>query len=321
MVSPAWFFSTLAQATAAIIGFVIAFGAVLHQLERRHRERRTQELREELLDLKEEFLQRGGNISAMLQPFVTGDNFETVVEEVKTNNPDLKYPILAEMWYHTGRINVIAGNIDSAPKPQDDFLLTLDEFDELKERANRLDEILSDEQNELDQVCSEIESKYDINNDNTFLADVFGSLPDDSEHLPHNIAIREDLHTKRLREDLEQQYEGTPLLESGDLTGRNLSSLSYWVRDLKDAIRRADAKKGNTILDYEPNIVSIIYAVGGLMAVGVFGPIAFLFTLPNQSIILEGLLLFIIQFVLLAATSFFSVFLLWRLLNQIEYGE
>lgn len=56
MASPEWFFSTIAQAAAAIVGFVIAFSAIIYQMERRRREQRTEELREHLSDLHSKYM-------------------------------------------------------------------------------------------------------------------------------------------------------------------------------------------------------------------------------------------------------------------------
>lgn len=55
MASPEWFFSTIAQATAAIVGFVIAFSAVIYQNERQRREQRTESLREGLSELRTKY--------------------------------------------------------------------------------------------------------------------------------------------------------------------------------------------------------------------------------------------------------------------------
>lgn len=55
MVSSAWLFSTLAQATAAIIGLTIAFTISTHLSRRERRKARTDDLREELADLREQY--------------------------------------------------------------------------------------------------------------------------------------------------------------------------------------------------------------------------------------------------------------------------
>lgn len=53
--SPTWFFSTLAQATAGIVAFIIAIATVVYSLERQRRERQTAEFKKDLLNFKEKY--------------------------------------------------------------------------------------------------------------------------------------------------------------------------------------------------------------------------------------------------------------------------
>lgn len=55
MASPEWFFATIAQAIATIVGFVIAFSAVIYQIERQRREQRTEHLRDNLSDIRTKY--------------------------------------------------------------------------------------------------------------------------------------------------------------------------------------------------------------------------------------------------------------------------
>ena len=53
--SPTWFFSTLAQATAGIVAFIIAIATVVYSLERQRREKQTAEFKKDLLNFKEKY--------------------------------------------------------------------------------------------------------------------------------------------------------------------------------------------------------------------------------------------------------------------------
>jgi len=55
MTNSAWFFYTLSQGTAAIVGLLVSARLIQYQLERQRRERRTEDLREETKEFEDKF--------------------------------------------------------------------------------------------------------------------------------------------------------------------------------------------------------------------------------------------------------------------------
>ena len=55
MASAEWFFSTMAQTGSALLGLLISLVLVVHQLNQRERRKRTEELRDYLLDINNKY--------------------------------------------------------------------------------------------------------------------------------------------------------------------------------------------------------------------------------------------------------------------------
>lgn len=85
MVSSAWFFSTLAQATAAIIGLTLAFTISTHLSRRERQKARTDELREELADLREKYQYVLDTMSRALRD-----------SDAQFNTPDIRFDLTGE---------------------------------------------------------------------------------------------------------------------------------------------------------------------------------------------------------------------------------
>lgn len=90
--STAWFFSTLAQATASIVAFVIAIGTVIYSLERQRRDRQTAEFQENLLSFKDKYESVLWGCAAMFHS-VDVDRSKDYVTNNKLSNEELNQRI------------------------------------------------------------------------------------------------------------------------------------------------------------------------------------------------------------------------------------
>lgn len=108
MIDPVWFFSTLAQATAASIGFVIAFSAALYSSRRSSRQERInrfkddmRQYREEVEDVTEEMaqtLQQRGSFKRnreIYQQETSSVDITSEIREWANNQPE---PQVALIW-------------------------------------------------------------------------------------------------------------------------------------------------------------------------------------------------------------------------------
>lgn len=132
---PTPFFSTLAQASAGIIGFIIAIAAAIYSLERQRVERRTDDYREALT----EFKNRYGFALVTLDSMLEGEGGETThemtdalsldndeVEELVREEYDEK-PATSLYLVHVRRVLGLFNQI----RPENDYVLTSEELESI----------------------------------------------------------------------------------------------------------------------------------------------------------------------------------------------
>lgn len=137
------FFTALAQISVGIIGFTIAIGAVIHELERQRRDRETEEFRKELISFKERYYSLVKNmtyrfkISTMIK--CSSDNeigIQSDKEVLRRFKDDLSDEEL-EIARLGNNLQTIADSL-SKIGPESDYTLNQQEVDELSESVERL---------------------------------------------------------------------------------------------------------------------------------------------------------------------------------------
>lgn len=136
MVEAHYFFSTLAQASAAIVGFVIAVAAALYSLERQRVERRTNEYRDALT----EFRNRYGFAIMTLDSMLENEGGETthqMTDDLSLDSDELEdsvceeyeeKPVTSLFLAHIRRILGIFNRVGA----ENDYMLSARELDALK---------------------------------------------------------------------------------------------------------------------------------------------------------------------------------------------
>jgi hypothetical protein len=170
MASPEWFFSTLAQSSAAIIGFVLAFSAVIHQLERQQREKRTDKLRDELIELRYKYGNVIHNMILLLtsiEPKVTeleenGYKLEQTAvspEEVLNkfrNNSDILHPRSASISLFLSHVMGFLQRISADSGSTRDYLLSSDKFDMMRSAIEDIDHLMFGEYDNTQELFDKL---------------------------------------------------------------------------------------------------------------------------------------------------------------------
>lgn len=157
MAGTAWFSSTMAQASAAIAGLIIAFSAVHYQLERQQLEKRTEKLRDELISLRRKYYNVIKLMAAALSPNpsqietwsqeteqcisdplgINADGLEDTIQEAD----GIENPTTMCMYAHLSRIVELFKEIEESPKPELDYLLSSHQFAEMRKSTRLLAEL------------------------------------------------------------------------------------------------------------------------------------------------------------------------------------
>ena len=320
MAKPAWFFSTLAQVTAAIVGFIVAFSAGLYPLERQRREDRTDRLRNALIDFRNEyfdvirslsFVAGNGNVTTKdyLKDF-TKDT-EELQEEIE-NDSEQRGKDSALVWAHFHRIQELIDKIDA----EHDFLLTSEELDTLQESIQWLYGYFDVNNEENKQFYLELSNLFN-------LEDVDDSYYHDNVYDSGAGAVKpeEDLR-EWVQEDSDGRHRNWAGYSDDDsgLTGKNLFTIATIMEYVKQDFEQLQIRRSGTILNYQPRIMKIIWGVVAMTFVGVFLPSILLLT-PTEDLsplVLRGWSLLASQWlVLILSTAAFS-YLLYQIVKYIQ---
>lgn len=315
MVNSAWFFSTLAQATAAIVGLVVSLSAIQYQLERQRRERRTEDLRDATRSFEEKY---EGIISTLAGEFagtadksyidkswnvtLPGDelNLDIVLSSYEPIlNMSLDAPVATLYWSHLSRVsNILIFGVNPSSDPKSHYLFSDIHFDRLRESTEWLD-------THLDGRSDFTESLYDdlgITGNSRHTTDVFRS-----DHPGQSV------------QDWLQEHQALASEQTELLSGENVQSYRRVAGELYRDFRNLDSLRENTILTFNPNINNILYKSILLLLVGVFLPMTSLVTNMEDIFAVGGtILLSVYELTLLAATFWILLSLLNEL--QSEFG-
>jgi len=318
MVDPAYFFSTLAQVSATIVGFIIAFSVGLYPLERRRREDRTDRLREALRDFRDEY-----NGVVQVMSLIAHDGGVTTKEYLKDFSKDTD-ELRAEVrddddqrsedapivWAHLYRIDQLLDRVSA----ENDFLLLPDELDALQNSLNWLYGYFDANNDSNKQFYFELSDLIDQDNipENYYIDDVYDSGAGASNpegNLRQWIRVESD--------GRHRSWVAYSADDSG-ISGRNLFSFATVLEYMKQDFDEVEARNTGTILDYEPRTKYIIRGVLATSVVGVLLPMLFLFTPPQtlNTLFVSGWSLYTAEWIILVLTAVAFVYLMYHVVKQ-----
>lgn len=299
----AWFFSTLAQATASIVAFIIAIGTVIYSLERQRRDRQTAEFHKDLLSFKNKYESVLRGCAAMFhstdvdrsKEYITNSELSNEELKKKIENDD-DQPLKKSALLHShvrnliGMITQISPD-DDLPSQQwvNKFMAEIGWFRSFMIRT-------AADRNE--ELYSEITGTpvNEVGGFQHYFQDIFTTGP-----VPEIVADVTDELPQRV-------------------TGKNLYTLEAVSESMFIDFAVFHQRVEGTTIGYNPDIKPVLKLSGYLVIVGVFFPIASLIFLPSQYLIfqIDGLLIVILQIAPLLFTVFISITLFELLLQGIH---
>jgi hypothetical protein len=172
MANPAWFFSTLAQATAAIVGFFIALATVIYQLERAEKRRKTEDLRDSFEEFRDFFLPHFSVMSHQLLALINERLPDRVAESQDLDerkkellNGDFDMPHTIYLWSLIRDINIKLKSIAPAAEPENHYLLTEEELEELETLLTEYQEYVSEGVTDVEgqeYLVNELNTEHDV---------------------------------------------------------------------------------------------------------------------------------------------------------------
>ena len=287
-----WFFSTLSQGTAAIVGLLVSARLIQYQLERQRRERRTEDLREEIQEFDEKF---GHILSPMGGTFARSAdlsfwshsrflwmsdnelNFEIAM--------DSSMPVVTMYWVHMARIShILMTGIHPSPNPRAHYLFSEKEFDRLRESITWLKKNVDERSPFIEYLYADL----GIQGNKPYTANVLDPDPP-GESL----------------QDWLQRYQNYATRHSTLLSGKNLQSYQRVFGELHRDFQRLDSLRENTIITFNPGINPFLAKASALILVGVILPLAAIASdVPDllALLIIDSTLLYLYEMLLLVGT-------------------
>jgi hypothetical protein len=325
MVAPQYFFSTLAQASAAIVGFVIAVAAALYSLERQRVERRTDEYREALT----EFRNRYGFALMALDSLLEGEGGDTtneMTDDLSLDNGELEElvreeynekPATSLYMAHVRRILGIFNRI----APANDSILSPDELAALQQSIHwmyiQFYNISGEPNLVIKELVGEVTDKpysdFDECADITLFDDTNGETAYRPSHLQEWFKERRVVESELLRPTPEE--EDVLNVRGEYTTGDNFWSVKVLAEYLHNDFQKLRREPAGTAIDYESGIRPVLKISTYLILVGVILPTMFLFSVP---VTVPTWLVFVAQVLLLAGTLTLALTLIEFILRSAE---
>lgn len=327
MVEAHYFYSTLAQASAAIVGFIIAVAAALYSLERQRVERRTNEYRDALTELRNRY----GFALMTLDSMLKSEGAETtpqMSDDLSLDSDELEdlvyeeykhKPVTSLFLAHVQRILGIFNQIE----PESDYTLSTSELDSLNRSVTWLYRhcyhLKDTPDSTIQDFVEEVTGKPYSDQDDSATIQLFG----DSEGVQgfHAFQLekwfreRQAIDTEILRPNPTDE-ETDEISDKNDyLTGDNFWSLKTLSEYLMHDFRKVRREASGTVIDYESGIRPVVKISTYLILVGVILPTMFLFSSP---VTLPLWLILMSQILLLTGVLILSLTLIDFVLRSVE---
>jgi len=308
MPNPAWFFSTLAQATAAIVGFFIALATVIYQLERAEKRSKTEDLRDSYREFRDFYVPHFSVLSHHLLALINERLPDRVAESQDLDerrrellNGDFDMPHTIYLWSLVRDINHILESIGPAAEPENYELLNQEELEQLENLLTEYQEYFSEGTSRVggeEYLVNELSSEHGVD-----WGDIVGV--GDLTPLFHDY----ETISETFQVDIEREY-----FESYT----SIASFNGVCIDLMLSIQGKKHEMRNTILDEDPWLEPFFKKSMALTVVGVVLPIIALISPPVQIVVLQGGALVAYQTLLIFASVTLMAMLILDLRNKIE---
>jgi len=325
MVNGAWFFSTLAQSTAAIASFIIAISTIFYQLERRRVNERTDEVCDELTKLRQryEFIidTISGNFDDRLgdeidTPYLTDTNIGPNDLRKKIDADEkLELSSTALVWGLLYRIFTCLLKIEPSKEPNSHNLLSQEEINRIRSCSIHLRELMDVRV-----------ARYYVNEgkiESAFVDRLVDELIGESAAEPHQQIADQNVSEIEnwVDEHIEDSYFKTGRISRAEIDGGNFDTLMAIFENLsRDSDYIYELSK-NTILAEESSFSNDRKYILALVIIGVFIPMVPLLAVPsslNTPYLSEWHLLFF-QISLLIVTAVLSLLLIYRMMDRMSW--
>jgi len=273
MASPAWFFSTLAQASAAIIALTIAFTITSYSTRREYIQDRSDRFREKLIRYQEKYQGIMDNMARTIKDEVNIDydsvRFDLVNDDPESWAANQNNPDAALFWAYLSGVGEILANVDPALGPN----IEDEELGAINDAARNLVPQIDTGTNSSKEIYKAVTGSDDV--------------PDDyytEDFLEEGRKVE-----AWLARNLTERYENQAVIRPGEMptSGKNFYS---WVKLLDEF--RLDTKilTGRTpatdLTDFmSPKFAGrVLITVFQLAIVGVFLPTLFLVSSPAATV-------------------------------------
>lgn len=317
-----WFFSTLAQSTAAIIGFTIALAAALYTSRLEKIRHQTEALRSRLIDIKDEYrpvlsgvsttiLDQGDFSTGEITPDIDGPaiieesedteeafalirylsrGLDASTDEIEAWAEDQSDEQAAIVWAHARR----AGGILEDISPLNENLLEPQQMRRLLDSVKALKETLNAGTDSSEEFYQEITGEDPSSSYHT--EDIFSESQSIERWLDRNL---EDLNRRRVGFEIPESIA----------TGRNISNWATVFEEFERDVGLASGSAIGTkvITDPRKDIKSLLLYAAVLGIVGIFVPLLFLITSQQDPIwMLSSDLVLLSQVMTLTASAILS---------------
>jgi len=272
MASPAWFFSTLAQAAAAIIALTIAFTITSHSTRREYIQDRSDRFREHLIRYQEKYQGIMDNMAHAVSEEVNfdydGARFDLVEDDAESWAATQNDPKAALLWAYLSGVGGILADVDPALGPN----IEDSEMGALHVAGRNVVPLLTRGSDSVEEIYNAVEG-VDVPN-NFYFEDIFDE------------GRRVEAWVSR---NLTERYENQLGVQPGEmpLSGKNFYS---WVTLLEEFRLDTKVLTGRTpateLTDFmSPRFAGRIMITSFKLAIfGVFIPIIFLISSPEATV-------------------------------------
>jgi len=297
MISPAWFFSTLAQVCAALLGFIITLAVAIHQLEIREKRKRTDELRTSLIDANDKYnnimLEIIEVIDLPFQNKFVPDDYGIAINETDVNqiidmsNEQFDRPLCSKISMLAYRCASILDEISPSDCAKQDNLISQSQITELQRAGEYISDITSKPDGAL---IREIESQSEVND--ISLSDEIFQNSDNHKYEEIDQWISNNINGKNRK---------------SNLSGSNLISISNIFKEFREDMSNISMKAEQTILNNDQQYRrASLY--GGLMVIfGIILPLSALIEPISKDLIISGFILIVYQVGLVVGTICFTI--------------
>ena len=274
--SPAWFFSTLAQASAAIVGLTIAFTISAYTTRQEYRQNRTDRFQDELIRYQEKYQGILSNMSHELREQsrfdtskkrfrLSDDEEEDEVEEWAEDQQDTE---VAKVWAHLSTASNILSEIEPALNPN----LDEDELGTLHVAARRLPGYFDPSWTDAEELYKQLSGDSNVPQ-GFHVEDVLG---------------QGDRVETWLARNLTERYDNQMLTQAGEVpSGENFYSWATLLAEFRRDTKLLSGKLPSTELtDFmSPKFaVKVLWLDFWLTITGVLLPSVFLVSSPQAQI-------------------------------------